>query len=157
MVASVPPWDPEARAILEAYFAELVSRYQHRPPTAEQVRGAMVEAPSDDLAPPTGLLLLARRGTVAVGCIGLRHRPNRVGQVTRVFVSPSARRQGIAYRLLAEVENVARQHGIRRLQLDTRDDLVEARRLYARYGFAEVPAFNSDKYAEHWFAKALGT
>ena len=42
-----------------------------------------------------------------------------------------------------------------RLELDTRDDLVEARRLYERHGFEEVQAFNAGKYAEHWFVKNL--
>ena len=42
-----------------------------------------------------------------------------------------------------------------RLQLDTRHDLVEARRLYARHGYHEVPAFNAEPFAEHWLAKDL--
>ena len=32
---------------------------------------------------------------------------------------------------------------------------MEARRLYERHGFEEVPAFNTGKYAEHWFVKNL--
>ena len=58
--------------------------------------------------------------------------------------------------LLSEVEARARRHGITRLELDTRDDLVEARQLYAQAGFEEVPAFNAGRYADHWFAKVLG-
>jgi hypothetical protein len=41
------------------------------------------------------------------------------------------------------------------LRLDTRHDLVEARRLYATLGYQEVPAFNDGQYAEHWLAKPL--
>jgi len=33
--------------------------------------------------------------------------------------------------------------------------LVEARRLYARLGYREVPPFNAGQYAEHWFEKTL--
>lgn len=155
-VATVPPSDPEVEAILRAYFDELVSRYHDRPASTEEVAAALAAEPSDDLAPPTGVFLLARRGRKGVGCVGLRFRPNRVGQVTRMFVVPVERRQGIGLRLLAELEAVARQQEVTRLELDTRDDLVEARGLYARYGFEEVPAFNSGLYAEHWFAKLLG-
>jgi len=36
-----------------------------------------------------------------------------------------------------------------------RNDLVEARRLYIRAGYGEVPAFNSESYADYWFAKSL--
>ena len=35
-------------------------------------------------------------------------------------------------------------------------DLVEARRLYARQGYSEIPAYNSGPYAEHWFEKRVG-
>lgn len=90
-----------------------------------------------------------------MGCVGLRLQPNRVGQVTRMFVLPPERRQGIGTRLLAELEAVARKYKITRLELDTRDDLVEARGLYEHCGFDEVPAFNAAPYAEHWFAKQL--
>jgi GNAT superfamily N-acetyltransferase len=141
--------------MLWVYFDELVTRYQGRPGTEEEIRGSMLEDPSDDLVAPTGILLLARLGSNPVGCIGLRFRPDRVGQVTRMFVLVSERCRGLGFRLLNELETVARNQGITRLELDTRDDLVEARRLYERYGFEEVPAFNAGRYAEHWFAKDL--
>jgi hypothetical protein len=41
------------------------------------------------------------------------------------------------------------------LRLDTRSDLTEARRLYARHGYREVPAFSQGPYADHWFEKTL--
>lgn len=90
-----------------------------------------------------------------MGCAGLRLLPERIGEVTRVFVRPAARRRGLGARLIAEIDRRARVHGVAVLRLDTRDDLVEARRLYQRLGFAEVPAFNNGPYAEHWFVKRL--
>jgi len=141
--------------MLWVYFDELVARYQGRPATEEEIRESLLEDPSEDLAAPTGLLLLGRLGSNPVGCIGLRFLTARVGQVTRMFVMVSERRQGFGLRLLDELETVARNRGITRLEIDTRDDLVEARRLYARHGFKEVPAFNAGKYAEHWFVKNL--
>ena len=50
---------------------------------------------------------------------------------------------------------LADQHGRSRLRLDTRGDLVEARRLYERLGYREVPPFNAGRYAEHWLEKTL--
>jgi hypothetical protein len=44
---------------------------------------------------------------------------------------------------------------VSRLRLDTRGDLVEARRLYARHGYLEIPAFSEGPYAEHWLGKTL--
>jgi GNAT superfamily N-acetyltransferase len=57
--------------------------------------------------------------------------------------------------LLGAAEAAARALGAGRLILDTRGDLVEARALYARHGYAETEAYNDDVYAEHWFAKRL--
>ena len=154
-VAPAPPSGVGSRALLESYFYELISRYQHRPGRVDEVEAAMAEFPSDDLTGPTGAFLLAQRGDTVVGCIGLRVRDGRVGEVTRVFVVPSERRNGVGAMLVTEIEALARSRGLRRLELDTRDDLLEARRLYERCGFKEVPAFNANPYAAHWFAKEL--
>jgi ribosomal protein S18 acetylase RimI-like enzyme len=54
-----------------------------------------------------------------------------------------------------EMELRARQHGLKRLRLDTRHDLVAARSLYARHGFVEIPPFSTGEFAEHWFEKVL--
>ena len=68
---------------------------------------------------------------------------------------PAARRRGLGSRLLDHLEAHARDHGVATLRLDTRDDLVEARRLYARHGYAEVRPFSQGPYADHWFEKDL--
>jgi hypothetical protein len=43
---------------------------------------------------------------------------------------------------------------VARLRLDTRSELVEARRLYARHGYQEVAPFN-DGWADRWYEKPL--
>ena len=149
------PSHPEALALLRLYFAELISRYYDRPATPEEIREEMELSPSDDLASVTGVFVAAHQDRDAVGCVGLRFRPGQVGQVTRMFVTEQHRRRGVGFALLSEIEVIARRRGITRLELDTRDDLVEARRLYRRSGYHEVPAFNEGPYAEHWFAKLL--
>ena len=55
------------------------------------------------------------------------------------------------------VEDAARTNALTRLRLDTRTDLPEARRLYARHGYREVSQFNDGRWADLWFAKAIGT
>lgn len=78
-----------------------------------------------------------------------------IAEVTRVFVRPAYRGTGGGGLLLTAVESAARAFGIRAVRLDTRNDLVEARGLYAKHGYREVPAFHRRQYAEHWFAKEL--
>jgi ribosomal protein S18 acetylase RimI-like enzyme len=145
-----------AAVALRAYYADIVSRYHCREASDEEVDAAMHDEPSDDLVPPRGLLLVACADDIALGCAGLRLLPNGIGEVTRVHVAVKARGRGLGSRLLRELEDEARRRRLTSLRLDTRDDLVEARRLYARHGYQEVPPFNKDPYAEHWFAKSLG-
>lgn len=76
-------------------------------------------------------------------------------ELTRVYVRPAFRGTGGGGLLLAAVEDAARAYGVRLLRLDTRNDLVEARGLYTKHGYREVPAFHRRQYAEHWFAKEL--
>jgi GNAT superfamily N-acetyltransferase len=154
-ISIASPDADDARRVLRAYFADLVSRYYERLATDEEIDAALAEEPSDDLAPPHGLFLLAYREQEVVGCGGLRLLPAGLGEVTRLFVVPGARGQGLGALLLDELEGAARARGLSRLRLDTRNDLVEARRLYARHGYAEVPPFSAGPYSEHWFAKAL--
>ena len=62
---------------------------------------------------------------------------------------------GVARRILAALEAEARVLGFRTLRLETNQALTEARRLYASAGYREVPAFNEDRFANHWFEKSL--
>ncbi len=41
------------------------------------------------------------------------------------------------------------------IRADTRHDLVEARGLYTKHGFVEIPAYSRGPYADHWFEKRL--
>jgi ribosomal protein S18 acetylase RimI-like enzyme len=45
--------------------------------------------------------------------------------------------------------------GVRVLRLETNQALTEAISLYRAAGYREVPAFNDEPYAHHWFEKSL--
>ena len=142
---------PEARALIRSYLTEMVDRYHGRPMPASAVDEALAGEPADDVT----TLLVAYREGVGVGCVGLRRAEERTGEITKMYVSPQARRLGIGRRLLAAVENAARDQGLRTLRLDTRSDLVEARAMYAAHGYTEIPPHRDRRYADHWFAKEL--
>jgi GNAT superfamily N-acetyltransferase len=155
------PGSAAARAVLTAYFRDIVGRHHRRAATDAEVAAAMRAEPSDDLCPPGGLLLLAWQDGIVLGCAGLRllHSAagqGRLGEVTRMFVLPQARCRGIGQRLLAAVEDAARGAQVTRLRLDTSDYLTEARRLYARNGYQEVAPFNDGQVANLWLGKPLG-
>ncbi|MGP4000151.1 GNAT family N-acetyltransferase [Streptomyces sp. 8N706] len=123
-IAPVPVCHPDAVAMLRRYFAEMAGRYYGWTATDEEIDAALAEDPSDDLAPPTGLLLLARRGDTPVGSVGLRLLTPRTAELTRVFVLPEARRAGGGSQLLAAAEQSARGLGATTMRLDTRRDLI---------------------------------
>lgn len=153
------PTSEPARRILWSYMDDIVSRYFERPVTDEEITAELQESPSDFLALPHGLFLVAHHkdtGTV-LGCAGLRlpEEQGGAGEVKRVFVAHAARGHGLGMRLMTELERLGREHGLTGLRLDTRSDLVEARRLYAHAGYTEVAPFNRNPYATHWLAKPL--
>ena len=151
----IAPDADDARTVLRAYYDDIVSRYYGRQATDGELDSVLRDEPNDDLVPPHGVFLVARSDGAVVGCAGLRLLPAAVAELTRVFVAPEARGRGLAARLVGELERHARRHGVGTVRLDTRSDLVEARRLYARLGYREVAPFNDSPYADHFFAKTL--
>ncbi|WP_093441145.1 GNAT family N-acetyltransferase [Streptomyces sp. Cmuel-A718b] len=141
------------------YYDEVASRYWQRPATAEEIADGLADDGADLLVPPTGQFVVGRYGSRAASCAGLvltEEAGAGTAELTRVYVRPAFRGTGGGGLLLAAVEEEARAYGVRLLRLDTRNDLVEARGLYAKHGYREVPAFHRrNRYAEHWFAKEL--
>lgn len=90
-----------------------------------------------------------------MSCGGIRLLDATTAELTRVYVDPRARGTGGGAALLRALEDAGRELGAERVRLDTRSDLVEARRLYARQGYVEIPAYNTGPYAEHWFEKPI--
>lgn len=156
-VEPVEPRLPEAAAVLRLYLAEMISRYYGRPTDDAEINRHLADGhDSDDLSPPRGLLLLARRGGAAVGCVGLRRLDGRMLELTRMLVRADARGEGGAAVLLGSAEAAARELGACAIRLNTRKDLVEARALYAKHGYAEISRYDNDPFADHWFEKRLG-
>ncbi|WP_225821064.1 GNAT family N-acetyltransferase [Streptomyces naphthomycinicus] len=154
------PYDcPAAAALWRAYYTEVSDRWYllhegHRTDPAELER-QIAATTGADLAPPGGRLLVGRYDGRPAGSAGVRLLDADTAELTRVFVLPQARGRGGAALLVAAAEEAARALGARRIVLDTRGDLVEARALYARLGYTETGPHNTDRYAEHWFRKEL--
>ena len=151
----VDPTSDAARQILTEYFDDIVGRYWGRPATPTEVATAMTDEPSDDLQAPTGLLLVGSADGTPVACGGVRLVGGGVADLTRIFVSPVVRGRGLGAGLVARLEALAVEAGVRTLRLDVRADLAQARSLYQRLGFVDVPRFSDARYADHWMAKEL--
>lgn len=147
--------EPLVRALLREYTDEMASRYYDRPATEAEVDEAIAEDPHDGLHPPTGVFLVARDGPDVLGCAGIRELTPGVAELKRMYVRPGLRARGLGGVLLDAVEEHATALGYHAIRLDTRSDLVEARGLYAKRGYVEIPAYNDAPYASHWFEKHL--
>jgi DNA-binding MarR family transcriptional regulator/GNAT superfamily N-acetyltransferase len=148
--AVTDPASPEARACMAAYFAELGERFD-----GGFDPGASLPATDADLAEPSGLLLLARLHGEPAGCGALKFHGTEPAELKRMWVANRARGLGLGRRLLAELENQARRHGVTVVRLETNQALTEAITLYRSAGYAEVSAFSDEQYAHHWFEKQL--
>jgi GNAT superfamily N-acetyltransferase len=148
-----------AAELLREFYTDVSDRYlllhHGRRSTPREIDCGLAAEPSDDLAPPTGLFLIGRRGGLPGGCVGLRLPRPGVAELTRFFVRHPSRGTGGGRALLAAAEHAARGLGAVRIELDTRLDLVEARALYARHGYAQIPAIDDRAHAEIWYAKGL--
>lgn len=62
-------------------------------------------------------------------------------ELKRMFVTPAARRRGVARAIVAELETWARELGVAAVVLETGTLQHEAIALYERLGFTRIPAF----------------
>lgn len=150
VIATVDPADPAARLCLDAYFAELNRRFD-----AGFDPSASISANDDELRPPAGLLVIARLRGLPVGCGAIKFHGDQPAELKRMWVDGSTRGLGVGRRILVDLEERAASAGVRTLRLETNGTLVEAVSLYRSAGYLEVPAFNDEPYAHHWFEKHL--
>jgi len=146
------PRRPEARFCLQAYFGELSRRFDSGFDPA-----LSISAGDDELTPPAGLLLVATLHGEPVGCGALKFHAGAPAEIKRMWVAPEARGTGLGRRLLAELEERALHGGADCARLETNGSLTEAIALYRSAGYREVPAFNDEPYAHHWFEKRLAS
>ncbi|WP_405498165.1 GNAT family N-acetyltransferase [Streptomyces sp. NBC_00096] len=146
---------PDATRLRRAYYAEVAGRYWKRSVTEAEIDQGLLDFPDDGLTAPTGAFVVGRLDGRPLACGGIRLLDTVTAELTRVYVDPRARGTGGGAALLRALEEAGRALGAERVRLDTRSDLVEARALYARRGYAEIPAYNDGPYAEHWFEKRL--
>ncbi|MBO4205263.1 bifunctional helix-turn-helix transcriptional regulator/GNAT family N-acetyltransferase [Micromonospora echinofusca] len=150
VVGPCPPADPRARACVRAYARDIARRFDdgYDPALSRPVR-------DDDLVPPAGVFLLATLDSEPVGCGAVKLHPDAPAEIKRVWVSDTVRGLGLGRRILHELERYAAERGWTAVRLDTNRNLTEAIALYRSAGYREIPPFNDERYAHHWFEKTL--
>ena len=146
----VSPGADAARRCVARYFEELGRRFE-----LGFDPGASLPAEDRDLVPPGGAFLVGSIDGEAVACGAVKTIGSRVGSLKRMWVADDVRGLGIGRRMLEALEAEALALGLEVLRLETNRALGEAIRLYRTAGYREVPRFNDDPYAHHWFEKRL--
>lgn len=140
--------DPELPPLLSSYFDEL-----------HHVFGTPIAEPATDPAhytPPQGMFLVVRADAgEAVGCGAVRMLDAETAEVKRMWLHLSTRGRGAGRALLTALEDAARALGATKAVLDTHASLESALALYRNAGWREVPSYNANPDATHWFAKPL--
>jgi DNA-binding MarR family transcriptional regulator/GNAT superfamily N-acetyltransferase len=149
----ISPVDPEhsdARYCLAEYVAELNQR---------STRGfdpsVGATAMPHELRPPAGQFFVAYLQERPVGCGGVKHHAGSPAEIKRMWIAPQARGLGLGRRLLGRLEACARDGGAQVGHIETSAVLAEALSLYRSSGWVEVPRFNDEPFADHWFEKEL--
>ncbi|MEM7743563.1 MAG: GNAT family N-acetyltransferase [Pseudomonadota bacterium] len=152
-VVAIDVEDPESaasRACLDGYYRTLSAMIGEPFDPA-----ASLDPERDALRPPLGAFFVARVSGDAVGCCALKGSGGPIGEIKRLWVGDKARGLGAARLLMTAAEARARELGMTTLRLDTNRALTVAIAMYRKHGWREIPAFNTEPYAHHWFEKTL--
>ncbi len=149
-IRAADPEHADARYCLAEYVAELNRRSERG---FDPSVGAT--ALPHEVRPPAGQFFVAYLHGEAIGCGAVKHHAGGLTDIKRMWIAPSARGLGLGRRLLEELEACARAGGARVAHIETSATLTEALALYRSTGWVEVPAFNDEPFADHWFEKAL--
>ncbi len=92
-------------------------------------------------ANPSGRLILAWRGSQAVGCVALRRINDSTCELKRLYVRPEVRALQLGRQLAQRICTEAREAGYQRIFLDTLPTMTAAISLYASIGFMPVEPY----------------
>ena len=113
---------------------------------------------AEELSNPAAVFLVATEGEQVLGYVGM-HRILDEGYIANIAVSPAARRQGVARRLLGALDAYGREHALARLTLEVRASNAPAIALYegggwvkdgVRPGFYSHPAEDAVIYSRYF-------
>ncbi|MEU8236614.1 GNAT family N-acetyltransferase [Actinoplanes missouriensis] len=141
--------DPDVQRLVAANLRDLSERYGGT--------GDDTPISGADFTPPNGAFLVASLDGKLIGSAGWRRHGASDAELKRMFTLTEARGRGVARRMLAAIEESAREAGCSRVILETGDKQPEAIALYESAGYVRIEDFGF--YAGHEgvlsFAKPL--
>lgn len=140
------PLDPQAKPLID----DLIHEYDSRYGDLFDRDGAVAELnryPPSAFAPPVGAFGLLIRDGETIGGGAFRQYNEETAELKRVWTRRDLRRQGLARRVLVELEAQALRQGYRRLYLTTGFRQPEAVNLYLNNGYSALFDIHGDHQA----------
>jgi GNAT superfamily N-acetyltransferase len=131
------PLDPRARPLIEELAWEYDSRYGDVLREPGQPR-EMERYAAEVFAPPHGNFMLLLRDGIAVGGGAFMRHDAHTAELKRVWTRRELRRQGLARKVLVELEAQVARQGYERIYLTTGFRQPEAVGLYLSHGYTAL-------------------
>lgn len=80
-----------------------------------------------------------------------------IAELRKMYLHPDLRGKGIGNQLMSFIEDVARDKGFRRLELETASSMHAARTLYAKKGYVEIEPIHNRERCQHRYFKQLAS
>lgn len=151
------PLDPQAQPLIEALTWEYETRYGDYWGRGDGVK-EMNRYPAELFAPPDGAFLLLLRDGAAIAGGAFKRYDEHTAEMKRVWTHVDLRRQGLARRVLVELEAQAARQGYSRIYLTTGFRQPEAATLYLRSGYTALfdTAIDPEIHGKLPFEKDIG-
>jgi GNAT superfamily N-acetyltransferase len=122
------PDDPLIAPVIEGLFGEYRARYG-------DYFGHQEEEPLSYYAPPDGVFVVLLRNSVPIAMGAFKRYDPQTAELKRIWTDKTLRRQGLAKKVLLELEKRALEQGYRQLFLTTGFRQPEAVGLYLANGY----------------------
>lgn len=135
--------DPRAKVLNDA----LLEEYDRRYGTFFDPRGAIAEMeryPATDFYPQHGNFMLLIRDNHVIGGGGFKFYDQHTAELKRIWTSQNYRRQGLAAKVVQELEKQAARQGYQKIYLTTGCRQPEAMQLYLKNGYHNLFDLNED-------------
>ncbi|POR47520.1 acetyltransferase (GNAT) family protein [Paraburkholderia eburnea] len=154
------PLDPVAQPLIDALKQEYATRYRDfRADSDASAAAELARYPAELFAPPEGAFIVVERDGETVGGGAFKRYDAQTAELKRIWTREDQRRQGLARRVVEELESRARLLGYRRVYLTTGFKQPEAWGLYIDSGYTALfdRAIAPEVHVHLPFAKDLVT
>ncbi|WP_065376041.1 GNAT family N-acetyltransferase [Ensifer adhaerens] len=131
------PLDPRAKPLIDELIVEYDSRYGNYF-SEEGAAAEMNRYPAEAFAPPHGNFVLLIRNGETIGGGAFKHYDDHTAEFKRIWTRSDLRRQGLARKVLFELEAQAARQGYSRIYLTTGFRQPEAVGLYLTNGYTAL-------------------